>query len=244
MIHLAHSVIEPRAFFEWAAHRALGPRGALDEGQALHVLLSALFGKGALQPFRLFAPERGDWSLYAYAASDAVAMADAARIVATPEMLDVLPLERLRSKPMPEVFAPGQRLGFDLRARPVRRSREDGRVLERDAFLWEALTTHGDSPDGMAAAGRTREAVYRDWLAERLTDAARIDACRLTGFQRRRAIRDGRVVEGPDATLQGVLSVEDPAAFATALAEGVGRHRAYGYGMLMLRPPDRAAPDQ
>ncbi|PKP95934.1 MAG: hypothetical protein CVT76_08080 [Alphaproteobacteria bacterium HGW-Alphaproteobacteria-15] len=95
-------------------------------------------------------------------------MADAARIVATPEMLDVLPLERLRSKPMPEVFAPGQRLGFDLRARPVRRSREDGRVLERDAFLWEALTTHGDSPDGMAAAGRTREAVYRDWLANRV----------------------------------------------------------------------------
>jgi CRISPR system Cascade subunit CasE len=30
--------------------------------------------------------------------------------------------------------------------------------------------------------------------------------------------------------------VADPAAFAQLLARGVGRHRAFGLGMLLLRP--------
>ena len=36
--------------------------------------------------------------------------------------------------------------------------------------------------------------------------------------------------------MQGILTVTDSAAFAALLARGVGRHRAYGYGMLLLRP--------
>jgi len=33
----------------------------------------------------------------------------------------------------------------------------------------------------------------------------------------------------------GTLSVRDPEAFAAALAAGVGRHKAFGFGMLLLR---------
>jgi CRISPR system Cascade subunit CasE len=41
----------------------------------------------------------------------------------------------------------------------------------------------------------------------------------------------------PDATFRGTLRVDDPARFAAAaLARGVGRHRAFGFGMLLLRP--------
>jgi len=32
------------------------------------------------------------------------------------------------------------------------------------------------------------------------------------------------------------LTVTDGEAFARLLAKGVGRHTAYGYGMLLLRP--------
>jgi hypothetical protein len=42
--------------------------------------------------------------------------------------------------------------------------------------------------------------------------------------------------EGPDAILRGEFVVKDPASFAAVLTNGVGRHRAYGYGMLLLRP--------
>jgi len=34
----------------------------------------------------------------------------------------------------------------------------------------------------------------------------------------------------------GVLQVRDSAAFAALLARGIGRHRAFGFGMLLLKP--------
>ena len=147
------------------------------------------------------------------------------------------------------IWRAGQRLGFDLHARPIRRLRRDlgagpGRISkgrEVDAYLLEALRRHPATPDGMAGAGRTREAVYLDWLAERLGSAARLErnASRLARFRRVRVARGTHGSEGPDATIHGTLSVTDPASFAALLARGVGRHRAYGYGMLLLRPPNR-----
>jgi CRISPR system Cascade subunit CasE len=47
--------------------------------------------------------------------------------------------------------------------------------------------------------------------------------------------RGGAVSEGPEATFHGTLEITDPVRFADLLARGVGRHRAYGYGMLLLR---------
>ncbi|MEE8524028.1 MAG: type I-E CRISPR-associated protein Cas6/Cse3/CasE [Thermoanaerobaculia bacterium] len=58
--------------------------------------------------------------------------------------------------------------------------------------------------------------------------------------QRRRQT-PGAVPERPDALLTGTLEVTDPDAFATLLARGVGRHRAFGFGMLLLRPPGSGA---
>ena len=241
-LHLVHLPIPKQGFALWARERGHGPRGAQDDGAVLHALLSGLFGKGVLQPFRLFAPDRGSVALYAYADRAADALVDMARTVATPDMLDAVDLDRLRSKEMPEPRE-GQRLGFDLRLRPVRRLTEGGRVRERDAFVAEAFRDHEGEPGGMAAKGRDREAVYRDWLAERLAGAT-LETARLARFERSRVLRDGRALEGPDATLHGTLSVADPAAFSALLAQGVGRHRAYGYGMLLLRPPDAAVPER
>ena len=41
--------------------------------------------------------------------------------------------------------------------------------------------------------------------------------------------------------LYGELEVTDPEAFNRLLATGIGRDKAYGYGMLLLRPPRPAA---
>ena len=41
--------------------------------------------------------------------------------------------------------------------------------------------------------------------------------------------------------MQGNLTITEPEKFACLLARGVGRHRAYGYGMLLLRPLRRPA---
>jgi CRISPR system Cascade subunit CasE len=48
--------------------------------------------------------------------------------------------------------------------------------------------------------------------------------------------RSLRHQEGPDASFEGVLTVAEPGAFALLLARGIGRHRAFGFGMVLLRP--------
>ena len=184
------------------------------------------------------------------------AFQDVAAAVAPPDCLAPLNPSGLRSKPMPTAFAVGRRLGFDFRVRPVRRLRRDlhdtqtGRVVtqgrEIDAFRLALLEQF---PDGWRERGAhakqsgvSREAIYTAWLAERLAGAATLEECRLSSFSRSRAIRGvGRGPEGPDATLHGVLVVDAPEAFARQLREGVGRHRAYGYGMVLLRPPNQPA---
>ena len=245
--------MDMRVFNRWAGQRGLIKRDVFDAGYALHVLLSATFGQSALQPFRLFAPSRGSSAtLYAYSDSDAAALKRIAQDVGTPDCLGVLKPSVIQSKAMPMEFARGRRLAFDVRVRPVRRLRnnfedsQSGRAYSKgrevDAFFLNAVRRFYaggvDADKSAAAAGETREAIYRKWLAERFGEAARIDECRLAAFSRSRTIRgDGMGPEGPDATLRGVLSVTTPERFPELLRKGVGRHKAFGFGMLLLRPP-------
>ena len=76
-------------------------------------------------------------------------------------------------------------------------------------------------------------------LAHEVGDMRRAHAPRCDDGERRPRARSA-AIQGPDAVLNGELVVGDPAAFASLLANGVGRHKAYGYGMLMLRPALRA----
>jgi len=247
--HLIEVQLDLRALHRWAEERGLGRRGPFDEGRALHHLLSEVFGPGAVQPFRLMAAPRAQrGTIYAYAGKDAAALREQSRATATPGIDAALDLDRMRSLQRPAAhWRAGQRLGFDLRIRPVVRLRaaiqgtQFGKGKEVDAFLAEAMKQHGGNTGGMEEAGRTREAVYLEWLAARLGPAATLDseASRLASFRRSRVHRGGRLTEGPDAVIHGTLTIADPAVFAERLARGVGRHRAYGYGMLLLRPPQR-----
>ena len=231
-----------------------------DEGRALHHLLDETFGPSSLRPFRLMvAPRKVHGAIYAYSRNNKRALLATAAETAPPEVARVLALDTISEREMPSAWTTGRRLGFDIRVRPVVRvkaglpdPRQPGTTYkegaELDAFFVEALRTHPDgrpkivdgtpSASAMVTAERTREAVYRDWLAARLGNAATLDpaATTLQRFERSRVARLGHAPEGPDATFHGELEVGDPEAFATLLANGIGRHKAYGYGMLMLRP--------
>lgn len=236
---MLHATLDQRSFNAWAAAGNFIKKGQFDEGVALHRLLTTLFSKGLVQPFRTFLPATGSGSLYAYTQADPADLLETARMVAPPEVLDVLNPSSVRTRPMPETFRQGQRLGFDLRIRPVTRGK-----TERDAFLREAETSHPNAPGGLQAAGMTREIIYRKWLAQRLEGAALLEEAHMKRYERKKLFRHGRAVEGPDVTFHGTLRVDDPRAFHEVLATGVGRHRAYGFGMLLLRPPGRPVPDR
>lgn len=252
----------------WTVRRQRDGResdAGFDPDRALHHILDESFGPSALKPFRLMVPRnRSGGTLYAYSNANKETLLARVAETGMPEISGgrILDLGRLDSKPMPASWAKSKRLGFDVRVRPIVRihsSLANPRPgvepykagAEVDAFVAEAQRAFPDGRpkiiDGrptsstMEQAGRDRAAVYRDWLAARLDGIAEIDAerTRMVAYQRTRVSRGFSASEGPDATFHGELTITAPEAFHTLLTRGVGRHRSFGFGMLLLRPPGR-----
>lgn len=247
-LHLVKMRPDRLALTRWGHRAGVILRGG-DPGYALHTALTGAFGDRAPRPFRLVEMP-GDTVLYGYAGEAAASLKDYAQAVADPELIAILGIDGALSKAMPVTWRTGDRFGFEVRVRPVVRQDKPGdrkHARERDAFQVAAEAagprTAENSP--AAAAGVTRQGVYADWLAGRFGNACVLadpPGARLATFHRTRVVRRdvGRALhesEGPDAVLDGVLEVADPAAFGRLLARGVGRHCAFGFGMLLLRPP-------
>ena len=233
-LQMIRAEIGLREFQRW-----MGMRRLQDPDHAMHCLLVECFGKElAPKPFRVMTPRGGrQGCLYGYGAADADALRAEAGICADPLQAAIIPADRIESKAMPTEWQAGKKLGFEIRVRPIVRPTKnaDSRPgRECDAFQLEA------EQYGKGEMPRSREQVYRDWLAKQIDTrgGARLESATLQSFQRTRAIRrrHTRYSEGPDALMRGNLVITDGDAFANLLAQGVGRHRAYGYGMLLLRP--------
>jgi CRISPR system Cascade subunit CasE len=208
--------------------------GQGDLGYAFHASLRAAFGEVAPQPFSF----RSGQGLLAYT-TQADAMRSAVAM-ATPEVADMLGLDAtpqspgLLIRPFPISWKLGQLLSFEVRVRPV--VRKDDKEL--DAFLSAAQRM----PDVVLS----REVVYADWLKRQFGEVATLHEVRMNEFSLSSVVRRAapqaeggrpkRPVQGPDAVFKGTLQVRDSAAFAGLLARGIGRHRAFGFGMLLLKP--------
>ena len=238
-LHLLHTQPDPQRLAAWAArHRLLDAQG--DLGYALHALLHAAFGEQAPQPFRYLDAEQG---LLAYTYLSPAELAQCAAL-ADPDAAAALGLGQtlghagMNARPFPMLWPAGHVLGFEVRVRPIVREGKTGR--ERDAFLAAVEKSGG--------AELNRSLAYVQWLRELLArqGGAELVEASVTRYQLLGVTRKGhkgpgtdarqsRLVTGPDAVLAGQLRVTDPQAFAQLLASGVGRHRAFGFGMLLLR---------
>jgi CRISPR system Cascade subunit CasE len=234
--HLIHLRPNLNRLLPWAQRQGLVPdKGQGDLGYAFHAALRAVFADLTPQPFSY----RAGQGLLAYTTqADALRSAVA---MATPEVADMLGLDStphspgLLIRPFPQSWKTDQCLSFEVRVRPV--VRKDDKEL--DAFLSAAQRM----PDAVLS----REAVYVDWLKRQFDSAAELHEVRMNEFRlstvfRRSAAqaessgRQKRAVQGPDAVFTGVLQVSDGEAFASLVARGIGRHRAFGFGMLLLKP--------
>lgn len=258
-LHLIQLRPDMPRLMRWASGNGVLPHADDDLGYALHAVLSACFADlspapfallrdgGAAAPMATCARDTEDWRtqgmLLAYSAHDATALTAQAAAFALPDAIAALGIDRLAGKAMPERFAAGRRLGFRVRVRPTVRTDRDGdrkRTREMDAFLAAVAGT-------AAGEGPSRSDAYRDWLARHLAEsgadieALTLQAFRLSQVHRRTHPEAGQARSlrrqvGPDATFSGTLTVRDPEQFAALLARGVGRHRSFGFGMLLLRP--------
>jgi CRISPR system Cascade subunit CasE len=247
-LHLVRFDPDARAAAIWFHAENLasrdGQRDHQDAGYAWHALLTAVFGRErAPRPFRVLARRGRPPQLLAYSAHDGASLRAHAAEFACPRALAALGADRLAAKPMP-VFAAGRRLAFSLRVRPtVRRDRDGDR--RQTAELDAAVAALGPRPHDPA----DRAAVYLGWIRRQLEAAgAAVESLRLDGVIGDLAPRRGRPdpagvrrlvnVPGHSVTAAGGLRVVDAGPFAAALARGIGRHRAFGYGMLLLSPPE------
>lgn len=251
-LHLLHMRPNPHRLAAWAAkHHLIDQQG--DLGYALHALLSAAFGPHAPKPFRYLGPEGG---LLAYTqlppdqVKQLVALADV-DVVAALGLGATLNDPGLSIRPFPERWPRGHVLSFDVRVRPVIRENKSGH--ERDAFLvavekandakllreqtyvqWlqdQVAIRNADAPEPWQGGARIVDAHLQQFLLQDLSlRSQRVDVD---------SPRKRRSVPGPDAILTGRVEVIDPVAFRHLLVRGVGRHRSFGFGLLLLRPATR-----
>jgi CRISPR system Cascade subunit CasE len=199
-------------------------------GYTLHAWLTALFGAHAPKPFRYFEHRQ---ELLAYANDDAATLIAHAQAFATPQAWAALDADGVASKPMPTAWRVGQRLRLEVLACPVSRQGKE----EKDLYL-RALDRMGDNAPA-------RGEVYQAWFERQWASAVQLAKVELLGMRARvpliRRARNGtnrlRIVERPEALFAADAVITDPERFPILLARGIGRHRAFGYGMVFLAPP-------
>jgi CRISPR system Cascade subunit CasE len=224
-------------FSRFAARERLLPAGD-DTGYAWHAVLAATFGAFAPKPFIWLAPRTPQGGqqgrLLGYSIHSLDTLRSHAAAFADPVFLDVLRIDDAASKAMPATYTEERSYGFQVRVRPTIRTgagRDGQRAKERDAF----------DPSGEI----DRATCYSHWLETALARNgaalcnAHIQVLRMTTLlarSRREEHSQRRSTLGPDATFTGTLRVTDAASFASLMERGLGRHRAFGFGMILLRP--------
>ena len=139
----------------------------------------------------------------------------------------------VQSKAFEPVLTPGDRLGFALRFNPT----VDRKGTGRSDVVMDSLKP---LPKEERAARRDQlaETAAREWLEARTErDGFRIAAFDVQSY------RAERIRRGPgrrDGTIgvvdaRGALTVHDPESFLARLAQGFGRAKAFGCGLMLIR---------
>lgn len=149
-------------------------------------------------------------------------------------------------KPFEPVLAPGDRLRFALRANPTTAQPqpgqgEHGRRRKRGKRGDVVMHALHPVPKGERAEARPAlvQAAGAAWLArqgERHGFRPEQESLRVDGYRRVHIPRAGTSsIKVGMLDYEGVLVVEAPAAFLAGLANGFGRARAFGCGLMLIR---------
>lgn len=140
---------------------------------------------------------------------------------------------RLKTKSYDPAPAAGRRLGFSLRINPSVSLSQPDRQPSRRVDIFQRRKIAAPGPLDM----EQREALAVDWLAGKLAAHGAVldrDYTQLTGCAPVRLDSKKGVLTAID--MDGVLTVAEPDRLRTALTEGIGHGKAYGLGLLLLRP--------
>lgn len=168
-------------------------------------------------------------------------------VVSDREPLSPTPHWQVQSRPYAPALATGDRLAFELRANPVvtvknangKAARHDVVMHAKTLLLKERQLAHWaewatpDQPPLQALVHQGCSA----WLLARCERLGiQLDSATLAvdGYEQHRGKRGELRFSSVD--FSGILTVLDPAALGCALRLGVGHAKAFGCGLLLIRP--------
>lgn len=213
----------------------------VDEGYYIHQQILEMFGKNVFSTFCIIGQKAGWINVLAYSSQSAKDLQELAKEHSSPLRYASCNWEMFSSKPMPQYWPTGKKYHFEVKTCPVVRiGKSSGKFkkgAEVDVFL-NAL----NSEDSLK---QSREQVYKKWGLEQFarSTAAKVESIRLEGFKRTKFLRRSqggnriaKIIERPEAYLKGEILIQDGEKFNDLMAKGIGRHRSFGFGMLLLKP--------
>lgn len=242
-LHMLSLEFDASRIFALARRRRL-PQHDLDPGYLIHCQLGELFGEYAPRLFSLENTKCRTWRVLAYSKHEATFLREYADAYADPSIHAALDWKHFASKNMPGHWQIGRTLAFKVRACPTVRMDREGAYHRKGAEVDVFLSKCWSNEDPQQIPDRSK--VYCDWLESQFNrlggislQHVQIDNFKLQRLIRRTqgAERKARTLERPDVTFRGEFTVIDSLAFDHLIRRGIGRHRAFGFGMLLLMPP-------
>ena len=135
----------------------------------------------------------------------------------------------------------GQQLAFKLRANPVVARKEEGRSRSRrHDVLMDAKKAAKESGEEDPATIQARmDAAARQWLGDERRGEGHgfrlLAEPVVSGYRQHAYRRKGGEIRFSSVDFEGSLEVRDAERFQRALAEGLGRSKAFGCGMWLIR---------
>ena len=218
------------------------PLRDVDPGYLVHCAMGELFGEHSPKPFLVEESRGRHLSVLAYSSKPEELLREHADSFSDPSVHTICNWDQFNWKAMPMRWPEGKQLGFQVRCCPVVRTSTEHpkhrKGAEVDVFLSRCRAVGDD-------VSVDRGEVYAEWLKGELErrGGARLIGASLAGFKRERLTRrtqgmqrKHRSSERPDARMMGEIEVTETEAFRRLLGRGIGRHRAFGFGMLLLKP--------
>lgn len=149
------------------------------------------------------------------------------------------------AKPFQPKLRKGDRLAYSLRANPTRmlKAGEPGKRGQRVDVLMHAKHQVRDRAD--VDMEEIQQQAARDWLMEPqrqerlglkfMTEPQVTEHCQHQVYKSRARPGRSKPIQFTSVNYQGVLEVVDPERFVTQVAHGIGRAKAMGCGLMLVR---------
>lgn len=145
----------------------------------------------------------------------------------------------IKTKPYDPALVAGQRFGFILRVNPTiskaSDKRDDNGKRERGKRIDVLLNHKQENPD-TPFPPEEQEKIALAWLDKKLTSHGATLEQPVTSMIEYRQLRPKQGATISVLDVEGVLTVTDPVALTKAMFDGIGHGKAYGLGLLLLRP--------